>query len=137
MAGLLALHISALLCWCGALLYLPALTVRRANEEGAEKDLTLSVARKVFTLFATPAALIAIISGTALFALSYTIAVWLILKLTLVSALVVCHVFAGQLIFHLERKLSRNHDRAIAGMISTLSALCIGGILWLVLAKPF
>src|SRR5690606_40905463 len=62
------LHFAALLCWCGALLYLPALIAAgtRRGDSLFYRD-HAHLTRMAFTLIATPAALLAIGSGTALF----------------------------------------------------------------------
>ena len=136
MPWLLLLHITALLCWCGSLLYLPALIAGRARRELLEPYNRFEITRKVFTLFVTPAALIAIASGTAVFISQQIVAAWLILKLTLVVGLVLCHVATGWLAFHIEQA-PRRYGVIYCGLAGTLSAAFMAGILWLVLAKPF
>lgn len=138
LAWLLAMHIAALASWCGALLYLPALI---ASGTLRERDTSFQLGpaalnRLVFTRIATPAALFAIITGSALFLFDRNLGVWLILKLTAVSGMTICHVLLGALILRQER----NPDRAYAAPCAALGAismLLIGSTLWLVLAKPF
>ena len=138
MPWLKLLHIAAMLVWCGALLYLPAAvaagTARTKGElfHGPHGEM----ARSVFTLVATPAALVAIASGTAVFLLDQTLAVWLVAKLTLVCALVLCHAACGVLLLRVERDRERPVHLACS-VTGGLSVLLILAILALVLGKPF
>lgn len=131
------LHLMALICWCGTLLYLPALIAA-----GTRRSDTLfyrdhaHLTRMVFTLVATPAALLAIGSGTALFLRDQILDAWLILKLTSVAGMVLCHALCGILVLRIERSPERAVSREctlIAAAIVTL----ISATLWLVLAKPY
>lgn len=135
---LLGLHITGLVVWCGALLYLPALIAAgpaRAQGAGRARG-SGSLNRMVFTAIATPAALFAIITGSLLFLFDRTLGVWLILKLTAVTGMVICHVLYGVLVLRQER--NPHAPAAVPCMLlGTLSALLIGTVLWLVLAKPF
>ena len=136
MPWLLLLHISALLGWCGTLLYLPALVADAAvpNREPAYTQHPRFI-RHVFTLLATPAALIAIGSGTALFVTGRIVELWLMAKLTLVIGLVACHVLLGWVVLRNERAPGRPMS-VYCACLGTLAALLIVAILWLVLAKP-
>ena len=130
------LHFTALLCWCGALLYLPALIAAgtRRSDSLFYRD-HAHLTRAVFTLVATPAALIAIGSGTALLLRDAIFEGWLILKLTTVAGMVLCHAWCGVLILRVERSPEKSIDLRCA-LIGVVSLLLIAGTLWLVLAKP-
>lgn len=135
MPWLLVLHIAALLVWCGALLYLPALIAAgRAGEPFAPAAEALP--RAFFTRLATPAALLTIASGTLLFLGRGVHGVWLMLKLSAVTLMVGCHVLLGVLILRLENDPRRPLARRCAAL-GLLAALAIGAVLWLVLARPF
>ncbi|OEC36430.1 Uncharacterized membrane protein [Pseudomonas cuatrocienegasensis] len=131
------LHFAALLCWCGALLYLPALIAAgtRRGEALFYRD-HAHLTRMVFTHIATPAALLAIGSGTALLLRDSIYAPWLILKLTSVAGMVLCHALCGVLVLRIESHPSRSVSWVCA-LIGGLIALLISLTLWLVLAKPF
>lgn len=131
------LHFAALLCWCGALLYLPALIAAgtRRGEALFYRD-HAHLTRMVFTHIATPAALLAIGSGTALLLRDSIYAPWLILKLTSVAGMVLCHALCGVLVLRIEGHPSRSASRVCA-LIGGLIAVLISLTLWLVLAKPF
>ncbi len=129
-------HFIALIGWCGALLYLPALIAAgtRSNDALFYRD-HAHLTRMVFTLVATPAALLAIGSGTALFVRESLFQPWLILKLTVVAGMVLCHALCGVLILSIERFPERAIGRECL-VIGVLLAALIATALWLVLAKP-
>lgn len=131
------LHFAALLCWCGTLLYLPALIAAgtRRSEPLFYRD-HAHLTRLVFTLVSTPAALLAIGSGTALFLRDDILAGWLIVKLSTVSGMVLCHALCGVLVLRIEREPERSID-AQCTVIGVVIAAFIAATLWLVLAKPF
>ncbi|MFT0633647.1 CopD family protein [Pseudomonas sihuiensis] len=131
------LHFMALIGWCGALLYLPAMIAAgtRASDEMFYRD-HAHLTRTVFNMIATPAALLAIGSGTALFLRESIFDPWLILKLTTVAGMVLCHALCGVLILRIERAAEPALRRDCLLIALLLSAL-IGATLWLVLAKPF
>lgn len=136
MPWLKLLHFAALLCWCGSLLYLPALIASSAqgNHSRLHPETDYPV-RLVFTLFATPAALLAIGSGTLLFLLAGKWAGWLALKLAAVAGMALCHALCGVLVLRLERQPERALALECTGL-GSLAALLVALTLWLVLAKP-
>ncbi|MBA3599153.1 MAG: CopD family protein [Methylibium sp.] len=138
MPWLKLLHITSVIVWCGALLYLPAAIAAAAGPDRAAafEGPRRHVLRAVFTLVATPAALLAIGSGTAIFVFYGPLAPWLIAKLATVSLLVLGHAACGALILRAESDTGggvRGRCWAIAGT----SLLWLAGIAWLVLRKPF
>lgn len=138
MLWFLILHISTLIIWCASLLYLPALIAgihTKQIEIHEPYDQYGSVARFVFTHIATPAALIAIISGTLVFVLNRTVEIWLIAKLTLVTGLVVGHTLAGLLLLHTQDRSTKPIRRWCWMLSAVLCALMVA-IVWVVLAKP-
>lgn len=130
------LHFTALICWCGTLLYLPALIAAgtRSSETLFYRD-HAHLTRMVFTLIATPSALVAIGSGTALFMRDLIFDPWLIVKLTAVAGMVMCHALCGVLVLRIERYPERTLTRQCV-LISVLTVALITATLWLVLAKP-
>ena len=137
MLWFLVLHIIALLLWAATLLYMPALiAARRAHQLPVQEPVNPfdSIERFVFTRIATPAALAAIMAGTLVFVIDRTIDPWLIIKLSLVAALTVCHVAVGWLILRVERGGTPLVPVCIALGLASLTLF--GLILWIVLAKP-
>ncbi|QOR37841.1 hypothetical protein HNO52_04475 [Billgrantia diversa] len=132
------LHIATLVCWCAALLYLPAMLLAGARSRGTSSfDLPVPIIlRFVFTHIATPFALLAIVSGTVLFIVGQIAASWLVLKLAAVSGMVLCHVLCGGLIVRLEQERLRGLVVASA-LIAIVSAALMLVVLVLVLSTPF
>lgn len=136
MPWLKLLHISAVILWCGALLYLP-LAVAAAG--GAQRrpvalgDAQDEILRALFIYGATPAALLAIASGTWIFIWQGTLGAWLLAKLALVALLVLAHASFGLLILRLERG---QRGRRAALLVGALLLPLLLAIAWLVLAKP-
>lgn len=138
MPWLLLLHISALLCWCGSILYLPALvsgSVSQLKTSTDGKQRLSCIPRDIFTLIATPAALIAIGAGTAVFLANGIVELWLLVKLAMVSVLVLGHALVGLLIVRAEQGKHQNIVRWCLTLALVLAVLMVA-IIWLVLAKP-
>ena len=140
MVWFLTLHIMALVFWCGAQLFLPVLIrglhVGDALGRVALADESMGMPRFVFTRIATPAALVAIMSGTIVFLLNQTVELWLLLKLALVASLVVAHALSGWLLL-LAPSLSTGQLGWRCHLLMLMSAVLMAAILWTVLAKPF
>lgn len=138
MPWLKLLHIGAVIVWCGALLYLPALLAAAARPHDPGKAAAFVGApllRAFYTSVATPAALVAITSGTWLFATRGPLAPWLIMKLALVSLLVLGHGACGLLVLRSER--GQHRGLALAGrLVGASTLLWLAGIAALVLGKP-
>ena len=138
MPWLKLLHISAVVVWCGALLYLPALIAAATTAPSAARDVQprwSSLPRRVFIGLATPAALLAIVSGTLIFVSQGLLAPWLMFKLGGVGLLVLGHGACGLLVLRSERGQRRGVRLACQGIL-ILTVLCLLGIAWLVLRKP-
>lgn len=132
------LHIAALLCWCAALLYLPAMLLAgaRAHKEMPFEVPVPDLLRFLFTHVATPLALLAIISGTLLFIVGQLTGGWLVLKLAAVSGMVICHVLCGALIVRLGRG-ERRFVASLSALSAVVTVLLMLAVLVLVLSKPF
>lgn len=138
MLWFLVLHISALLFWCAALLYLPALIAGTASEQTEivqPPNRQDSVARFVFTHLASPAALLAIIFGTLVFVAKPILNPWLIVKLTLVAGLVVAHTLVGVLVLRLDRQAGEALQ-PWCWLLGVGVGVLMVAIVWIVLAKP-
>ena len=139
MVWLLVLHIMFLLFWAAALLYLPVLLAAQATNRlevvTVPARQAASLPRFVYTHIATPVALLAIMSGTAVFLWDRNVELWLILKLVAVSLLVLSHALLGMMIL---RRESGPDGSSVGGLwlFTGLVSLLMLGIIWLVLAKP-
>jgi len=79
---------------------------------------------------------VAIISGTVVFLLNRTVDPWLIIKLTLVTGLVICHTLSGVLILRAENSEQRAGIRILSGALAAVMCILMVAIVWIVLAKP-
>lgn len=129
-------HLSALLAWCASLFALPALLALYPQTTGriAQRRL-VAASRFVYIAVASPAAVLAVVSGTLLIHVTGSYAVWLLAKLTLVVAMVFFHVGCGKLILLL-RETPRRWSSNLHVALLIVPALLILGVLWLVLAQP-
>src|SRR5690625_801370 len=93
------------------------------------------MARFVFTHIATPAALLAIIFGTLLFVVDLIVSSWLMVKLTLVTALVLAHASSGILVLRLEKNMAEPL-RLWCWILAATCGVLMLAIVWVVLAKP-
>lgn len=140
------LHLAALVCWCGALLCvvaglvrggrLPAAALSVADPDGSLAD----ALRPLFLLIATPAALLAIVAGTALFPWVGPDEGWLAAKLMAVVVLSACHLLAGWALLKQEAHVQQDDALPLPStpvvMLAGLTLVAMLGTLWLVLAKP-
>lgn len=132
------LHIMALASWCGSLLYLPFLlsqTLRTAPGTSSFAPTAPPVPRLIYNGLATPAALLAIATGTLLFLMNGLAGGWLVLKLMAVAGMVLAHGASGWLILRLEQRSLRG---LAAGAMAAmgLAAVSMLAVVALVLAKP-
>ena len=137
MPWLKLLHIAALVIWCGALLYLPALLLHalQLRKDAGYAQGTPPLPRFFYNSIATPAALVAIASGTLLFLLHGLLGGWLILKLGAVVLMVAAHGCFGWLILRLEMGIFKGVK--VASLCALILALTgILGVLGFVLSKP-
>jgi len=129
-------HLAAIAVWSGGLIALPFLFwQRRTLEAGLDLDRLHRVARLVYVELTSPAAFIAIASGTALIFLRATFAEWFSLKMVLVGIMAMLHVVAGLVLVQLflpEGRFSRLSYLALTSAYIVL----ITAIIWIVLAKP-
>lgn len=130
MPWLKLLHLVAVIVWCGALLYLPA-----AMAGAASQAVPRRLPRGIFIGVATPAALVAIGSGTLIFVVNGLLAPWLMFKLALVGLLVLGHGACGVLVLRTERGQQAGLRWACRAITMT-TLLWLLGVAWLVLGKP-
>ncbi len=98
-ASLKLIHIAAVAVWAAALLYLPGLFAAhpaRSHSESEFKQLRHQT-RLVYVGLMSPAAVIAVVSGTALVFLAASLGGWMVLKLMTVTGMVMLHTYMGRL----------------------------------------
>jgi putative membrane protein len=130
------IHLATIAIWSGGLIALPFLFwQRRGIEAGPELDRLHRITRYVYVGMTSPAACLAIGSGTALIFLQTTFLEWFSLKMVLVGILVMLHVVAGLTLMHLFEP--SGHFGRFPYIVLTGSYLVlITAIIWVVLAKP-
>lgn len=136
MAWLKALHIVTLLVWCAGLFYLPGLFAALRHARGKRDVQQLHMmTRMVFIVIVSPAALLAIVSGTVLVAVTGVSGEWLAWKLTAVALMVFFHLYCGQLVEALDEQPRLGPVRLRLALL-VVPAVLVPLVLWLVMAKP-
>ena len=130
------IHLGTIAIWSAGLIVLPLLFwQRRGLELGSELDRLHRLTRFVYVGMTSPAAFLAIGSGTVLIFLQTTFLEWFSLKMVLVGLLVMLHVVAGLTLMHLFEPTGRfSRFSYVALTVSYL--VLITAIIWVVLAKP-
>lgn len=96
------LHIATIAIWTAGLIALPGLYVQRVHINNDESLYRLqALVRYAYVTLISPAAFVAVGSGTALVLMAETFAPWFHLKLFLVAILVGLHVLSGLVIIRL------------------------------------
>jgi putative membrane protein len=130
------LHLATISIWSAGLIVLPYLfRQRRLLTAGPDLDRLHRITRFVFVATASPAAVLAIGSGTALIFTQATFREWFTLKMALVGMMVMLHVVAGLVAMRLFAPGGHFGPRSYAALTSGYLALIVA-ILWVVLAKP-
>ena len=130
------IHLAAIAIWSAGLIVLPFMfRQRRALDLGWELDRLHRMTRLVYVEIASPAAFVAIGSGTALIFLQATFQEWFSTKMVLVAAMVMLHVVAGLVLARLFLADGR-FGRVSCVMLSSGYIVLITAIIWIVLAKP-
>lgn len=131
-----ALHISTIALWAVGLVMLPLLFCRYRPQLGDAAFTRFRVLTHFsYILFLTPAAVVAVGTGTVLILLRGIFEPWLYAKLLLVSALAMLHAFIGHMIVRTaETRGSLRLPHPWLVLIPVL--LVLASILVLVLAKP-
>ena len=129
-------HLAAIAIWSGGLFALPFLFwQRRMLEAGPNLDRLHRIVRLVYVELTSPAAFIAIGSGTGLIFLQATFEEWFSIKMVLVGIMAMLHVVAGLVVHQLFSPKGR-FGRVSFVTLSGTYAVLIVAILWVVLAKP-
>ena len=135
-AWLKAIHISTMLVWSAALFYLPSLLAAHPTTTKRTAFYRLrAMIRLAYIGIASPAAIIAIISGSALIVVATAHGGWLALKLTAVAAMVIFHVYCGSLIAAF-RHFPVKRSAAYLQALIIVPAILVPIVFYLVLGKP-
>lgn len=130
------LHIMAISVWAAGLVSLPGLYVQRAKID-RDHDLyrLQKIVRFSYVRVLSPAAFIAIATGTGLIFLQNPFSAWFSMKLALVGVMVVIHVMTGLVIIRLFNK-GEVYPVWRFVSVTIASGIVVCGILFLVLARP-
>lgn len=123
--------------------FLPVVEVSIDNQLGEDSEAGFndmprgvdSIARFVFTHVASPAAIISISAGSAVFLLNQSHHFWLLAKLTLVTLMCLTQAMMGLVIIRAERGNFKWMTLYCRSFLLILSILMIA-IVWIVLGKP-
>jgi protoporphyrinogen IX oxidase len=92
------LHVAAIAMWSAGLVYLPALFAEHARTEPGDPFRRLRHrTRLTYVVLTSPAAVIAVVTGTIMIPLVATMGIWLVYKLAAVGLMVLIHVYFGRL----------------------------------------
>ncbi|MFC7705290.1 CopD family protein [Plastorhodobacter daqingensis] len=130
-------HVTAIALWASGLISIPFLLRQRSSVTGDEEHRLHRLVRFLFVGFVSPAAFVAVGSGTVLIFLRETFVEWFSAKLVAVGALVIIHVITGLLVlklFSTDGELRFGWPRT--ALLTLCSLTAVAAVLWLVLAKP-
>jgi len=129
-------HIAAIALWAAGLICFPFLT-RQRNNIGKDTDLHQlhSMARYFYVVILSPAAFIAIASGTVLMFQQQTFTAWFSLKLLLVGLLAGLHLVTGLIVIQVFEKSGHMPAWRYAALTTTTIAI-VTAIVAVVLVKP-
>lgn len=129
-------HLAAIAVWSAGIICLPGLYVRRAGLT-AEGDLyrLQAMVRHLYTFIVSPAAFVAVASGTALVFLREAWVPWFSVKLALVGVMVVIHILTGLVIIGLFEE-GRTYSPLRFAAATGASVAVVSLVLLVVLAKP-
>ncbi|MGP3698572.1 CopD family protein [Rhodobacter sp. NSM] len=131
-----ALHIAMLVIWCSGLFALPLMLSRHDEAVGQADYARIRRATHYgYTLVVTPAAVLAIVSGTLLIFLREVFAPWMFAKLVFVALLVAFHAWVGHTLVTVAETEGTHHPPPARGPLLLLLVPMLG-ILVLVLSKP-
>ena len=129
-------HLAAIAIWSGGLFVLPFLFQQRQGlGAGPDLDRLHRLARFVYVDTTSPAAFVAIASGTALIFAQATFEEWFSLKMLFVGALAMLHVVAGLVLLHLFAP-EGHFGRFSYAALTSAYVVVVTAIIWIVLAKP-
>lgn len=130
------LHVASLAIWSGGILLMPILLGQRqrAGEGPALHRLHLFT-RFAYITVISPAAFVAIASGTALILVQELFVPWFAVKLIFVGMLVMLHVWVGLLVLSVFDEGGRFAGWRVYASVGALSGI-MTAIFYVVLAKP-
>lgn len=133
----LSLHIAFLAVWSASLLALPLLLARQAAAADADERQRLELMQRwLYAALMTPSALLTVVFGTWLIFERGFAGGWLPVKLALVLAMGLFHVYCGMLLGS-RTEPGAKHRALYYYALLPAPALLIVAVVTLVTAKPF
>lgn len=129
------IHVATIALWSGGLVALPFIYVQRRGLTGDALHNLHAFARHFYVALVSPAAFVAIGSGTVLIFMQGTFVPWFSLKMLLVAVMTGIHIFSGLMILKLFEP-GRVYPVWRFVIVTSLTVAVVGGILALVLGKP-
>lgn len=129
------LHVATIELWSAGLIALPFLYLQRKGLAGDALHRLHAFTRFFYVALVSPAAFVAIGSGTVLIFLMGTYEAWFSAKLLGVAVMTGIHIFSGLMILHLFEP-GRFYPLWRFALVLPLTLLVIASILILVLGKP-
>ncbi len=130
------LHIAAIAIWAAGVVSLPGLYVQRAHVKDEDALLRLQrLVRFAYIGIISPAAFVAVLTGTMLIFLRQTFEAWFSIKLALVGVFAILHVLTGLVVI----RLFRDGEIYPPWRFVTATVLSGGGVVaifFIVLTKP-
>lgn len=134
-AWLKAIHITALIVWCGGLLVLPGLFARRSRLSRRDATELHRYIRTLYIGLVSPAGFAAVVAGTALLFVREVFTTWMMLKLLAVGLLVIIHMRAGYVLLSVFEP-EGDYAPWRRWVMTCVTTAVIGVILVLILDKP-
>ncbi|KKB10159.1 hypothetical protein VE26_00430 [Devosia chinhatensis] len=129
------IHVAGIALWSAGLIALPFLYMQRRGLEDDALHKLHGFTRFFYVSLMSPAAFVAIGSGTALIFLMATYETWFSAKLFAVSVMTGIHIFSGLMILRLFEP-GRDYPAWRFMLVMPLTLLTVSSILILVLGKP-
>lgn len=133
--SLKAIHVVTIAVWASGLIWLPGLLIQGRGRSRAEIVHIHRFGRYAFDAIVSPAAVVAVATGTALIFSVGVAEGWLYLKLAAVAGMVIVHMLIGRAL-DWEARRSNAPGRTARVVMAGASAVLASVVLWLVLQKP-
>lgn len=134
-----ALHVIFMVTWFAGLFYLPRLFVYHASTDNPQTSETFKVMERKLFAIATLGALLTLVFGFAVWLVwlpAYAYQTWFLVKLLLVAALIVYHVWCWSLMKAF-REDRNSHSHVWFRWFNEVPVLMLFGIVILVIVRPF
>lgn len=133
--GVKFVHVGAIALWSAGLVALPFIYRQRGGLKGAPLHRLHEFARFLYVGIVSPAAFVAVGSGTALVFIEGTYEAWFSAKLALVAVMTGIHIFSGLMVIRLFEPEGKYPLWRFA-LVMPFTLLVVCSILVMVLSKP-